>query len=227
MDSVEKIERGCVMNYLVEEGKLLYVRLGRIYAIYMSLLIILLLLPEAVKAWGNVIPSFVFTLISAFFVIGTIMLLAYPSYNLVVMIKEKNQRLSEVEVTSYYQTIVSKIIVNIMVFASGMILGGLAESSMRKFSASGISYYEFNLSRPFTQAIMTFGIFLPVLFAFVYLLVSKRCQYNRGLFTFFIVLFICNSINGVNINSSILYLAEILFGIIMVWRMKRIFECAN
>lgn len=215
------------MNYLVEEGKLLYVRLSRIYAIYMSLLIILLLLPEAVTSWGNVIPVLVFTSISAFFLVGTIVLLAYPIYNLVVMIKEKNQRFSKVEVASYYQTIISKIIVNIMVFASGMILGGLAESSMRKFSASGVSYYEFNLSTPFAQAVMTFGIFLPVLFAFVYLLISKRCKYNRGLFTFFIVSFICNSINGVNINSSILYLAEILFGIIMVWRMKRIFECAN
>lgn len=209
------------MNYLVMELKLLYIRLSRIYAIYMSLIIILLLLPEAVTSWGNVIPNLVFTSISAFFLIGTIVLLAYPIYNLVVMIKEKNQKLSKVEVASYYRTIISKIIINITVFTSGMILGGLAESSMRKFSASGISYYEFNLSRPFAQAIMTFGIFLPVLIAFVYLLVSKRCKYNRGLFTFFIVLFICNGINGVNINSSILYLGEILFGIIMVWRMKR------
>lgn len=224
---MEKIKWGCVMKYLVKEGKLIYIRLSRIYAIYMSLLIILMLLPESVKSGGNVIQSLVFTVISAFFVIGTIVLLAYPIYNLVVMIKEKHQKISKVEVASYYQTIVTKIIINIMVFASGMILGELAETSMRKFSVSGISYYEFNLSRPFGQAIMSFGIFLPILFAFVYLLVSKRCKYNRGLFTFFIVLFICNSINGVNINSSILYLGEILLGIIMVWRMKRIFECAN
>ena len=211
------------MNYLIEEWKLLYRRLIRIYAIYMSLLIILLLLPEAVKSWGNVIPELVFTLISAFFLVGTIVLLAYPSYNLVVMIKEKNHRLSKVKVASYYQTIICKIIINIMVFASGMILGGLAESSMRKFSALGISYYEFNLSKPFAQAIMAYGGFLPVLIAFVYLLVSKRCAYNRGLFTFLIVSLIYNSVNGVKFNSILLYLGEIIFGIFMVWMIKRIY----
>lgn len=211
------------MNYLIEEWKLLYRRLIRIYAIYMSLLIILLLLPEAVKSWGNVIPELVFTLISAFFLVGTIVLLAYPSYNLVVMIKEKNHRLSKVKVASYYQTIICKIIINIMVFASGMILGGLAESSMRKFSALGISYYEFNLSKPFAQAIMAYGVFLPVLIAFVYLLVSKRCAYNRGLFIFLIVSLIYNSVNGVKFNSILLYLGEIIFGIFMVWMIKRIY----
>lgn len=223
MDSMEKCERGCSMNYLMEEWKLLYRRLSRIYAIYLLLLILLLLLPKAVKSLGDIIPVLVFTLISAFFVIGTIVLLAYPSYNLVVMIKEKNQKLSKVKVDSYYQTIICKIIINIMVFASGMILGELAESSMRKFSALGISYYEFNLSNPFAQAIMAYGIFFPVLIAFVYLLVSKRCEYNRGLLTFLIVSLIYNSVNGVKFNSILLYLGEILFGIFMVWMMKRIY----
>lgn len=211
------------MNYLVEEWKLLYRRLSRIYAIYMSLLIILLLIPEAVKEWSNVILNLVFVSISTFFVIGTILLLAYPSFNLIIMIKERNQRISKVKLVSYYHTIISKIIINIMVLVSGMILGELAENSMYKFSAMGISYYECNLNVSFPQVIIAYGIFLPILIAFVYLLVSERYEYNHGLLTFFIVLILFNSINGLKLNSISIYLGEILVGIIMVWRMKRIY----